>query len=502
MRHRLSLPRKIRLVLVVLLAVLVLQLSQKAGPPAAEAYDFVGAMSNVIPFAGFIRAFGTRNRVYREANSYINEQKDYYDRLQTKARELYVSRNLANESRSQTGAYTKVSVLIAQERKASLDFAESKKRAARAEFLDKFEKAIIARVLNSGAAQRLLKAMSAGLRAAQGRLDEALSHLAGEEGGFLGTLAKVRRQAARMHVLAGAIGGRGGGQIAKTMSKLVRTIDNTTGTFSQPISDVNADLDDLADMVESLESQNMVAMGATTPNDFVIRLVSADADDPVLDAILGILDQKSGRGDGTIREQARQKILTGFIIRCARMSAGFGDLLAKVEADIDSEGDVGDVSLCQAITDLLEEGKDLETAVQEAAAQEGTAEESADPYLKLLSVETKDGWCFPRNENLENTICEYTLEWQLEYLAQGPSVGLQCVRKGVDHYLSEIPTGKTFQQQSGVWAHSMTTGGFYPDLGDYDEFFYCDMFEGNLGGQFVTRVEAHIVAPLNTVREP
>jgi hypothetical protein len=197
-------------------------------------------MSNVIPFAGFFNAFRVRNKVYREANAFIDEEKDYYDRLQNKARELYVARDLAPKKRSQTGAYVKVTVLISQERKAALDFAESKKKAAREEFMDKFEKAILTLILNTCAAQRLIKAMSAGIRAAQGRLDEAVAHLAGESGGFLGDIAKVRRQAARMHVLAGAIGGRIGSQIARTMSKLVRTIDNTTGTFTDPLMDVNA----------------------------------------------------------------------------------------------------------------------------------------------------------------------------------------------------------------------------------------------------------------------
>jgi hypothetical protein len=350
----------------------------------------------------------------------------------------------------------------------------------------------------------LIKAISSGIRAAQGRLDEALGHLAGQSGGFLGEIAKVRRQAARMHVLAGAIGGRSGRQIARTMSGLVRTIDNTTGTFTEPLKGVNAELGDMADMIESLESKNLVAMGAETPNDFVIRLINADADDPVLDAILGVLDQKSGRGDGSIREQARQKILAGFIIRCARMGSQYQALLSEMEAGIDSDGEGGgrDVSLCQAVADLMEEGKDLESAVQEVEVKEDTADEPGGPYLKILSVESKDGYCFPAKERSENEICGYTLEWEVEYSSPGPSVGIKCIRQGVDFYESEDFYGEVLQTQSGVWAHSMTTGGFYPELGDYNEHFYCEMYDPHLGGELVTRVDADIVAPLNTVREP
>jgi hypothetical protein len=307
-----------------------------------------------------------------------------------------------------------------------------------------------------------------------------------------------------MHVLAGAIGGRSGSQIARTMSGLVRTIDNTTGTFTEPLMGVNADLGNMADMIESLESKNLVAMGAETPNDFVIRLINADADDPVLDAILGVLDQKSGGGDGTIRDQARQKILAGFIIRCARMGSQYQALLSEMEAGIDPDGEGGgrDVSLCQAVADLMEEGKDLESAVQEVEAKEDTADEPGGPYLKILSVESKDGWCFPAKESSENEICGYTLEWEIEYSSPGPSAGIKCFRQGIDFYESEDFYGEVLQTQSGVWTHSMTTGGFYPELGDYNEHFYCEMYDPHFGGELVTRVDADIVAPLNTVKEP
>ncbi len=497
-------PRKVRLFYIVLLVTLVAQLMPAGNPGPAEAYDFVDAMSNVIPFAGFFNAFRGRNRVYREANTFIDERKDYYDRLQNKARELYVERDLAPKNRSQTGAYTKVTVLIAKERKATLDFAESKKKAAREEFLDKFEKAILARVLNSGAAQRLIKAISSGIRAAQGKLDEAIGQLTGESGGFLGELAKIRRQANRMHVLAGAIGGRGGSQIARTMSGLVRTIDNTTGTFTEPLMDVNADLGNMADMMESLESKNLVAMGAETPNDFVIRLIDADADDPVLDAILGVLDQKSGKGDGSIREQARQKILAGFIIRCAQMGSQYQNLLAEMEAGIESDGEDGerDVSLCQAVADLMLEGKDLESAVQEVEGKEETADEPEGPYLKFLFVEGRDGWCFPELEGLENEICGYTLEWRLEYSAPGATAGLRCTKQGADIYLGEDHYSETVRTPSGIWEHTMNTGGFYPALGDYIEHLTCEMYDPNITGDLVTQVEADIVAPLTSVRQP
>ena len=349
----------------------------------------------------------------------------------------------------------------------------------------------------------MIKAISSGIRAAQGRLDEALGLLGGEEGGFLGEIAKIRRQANRMHVLAGAIGGRGGSRIARTMSGIVRTIDNTTGPFTRPLGDVQAELGGIADMMESLESKNFVAMGAERPNDFVIRLVNADADDPVLDAILGVLDQNAGNGDGSIREQARQKILAGFIIRCARMGSQYQDLLSEVEGGINSdEDDKPDASLCQAVAELLAEGKDAKTAIEEVEAKEETADEPEGPYLKILSVEAKDGWCFPEKENLENEICGYTLEWQLEYSAPGATAGIKCFRQGADFYESEDFYGNTFQTQSGVWDHSLTTGGFYPELGNYDEHFYCEMYDPNLGGEFVTRVDADIVAPLTTVREP
>ena len=186
------------------------------------------------------------------------------------------------------------------------------------------------------------------------------------------------------------------------------------------------------------------------------------------------------------------------------MGSRYQDLLAEMEVGIDADGEGGqrDVSLCQAVADLLEEGKDPQSAIEEAEAEKETADEPGDPYLKILSVETKDGWCFPDDGHSENEICQYTLEWQLEYSAPGPAHGIKCIRQGVDFYESENFYGKMFETQSGVWEHSMTTGGFYSELGNYDEHFYCEMYVPYLdGGELVTRVDADIVAPLTTVRE-
>ena len=47
----------------------------------------------------------------------------------------------------------------------------------------------------------------------------------------------------------------------------------------------------------------------------------------------------------------------------------------------------------------------------------------------------------------------------------------------------------------------MTAGGFYPELGNYPEHFYCEMYVPDLEGEFVTRVDTDIIAPLTTVRE-
>jgi hypothetical protein len=54
MKDRFLMSRKARLALAVLLVAMLVQLTPAGEHSAAEAYDFVGAMFNVIPFAGFI----------------------------------------------------------------------------------------------------------------------------------------------------------------------------------------------------------------------------------------------------------------------------------------------------------------------------------------------------------------------------------------------------------------------------------------------------------------
>ncbi|HET6443112.1 MAG TPA: hypothetical protein VFI27_00910 [candidate division Zixibacteria bacterium] len=48
----------------------------------------------------------------------------------------------------------------------------------------------------------------------------------------------------------------------------------------------------------------------------------------------------------------------------------------------------------------------------------------------------------------------------------------------------------------------MTTGGVFPELGDYGEHFYCELYAPHLGGELVTRVDAGVVASLMTVKLP
>ena len=513
MRKRMLLSKKARAIMAVMVLALLVQFlpfsladkSTVAGPKSAEAYDFLTTLSNVVPFAGIFNAFRVRNRVYKEANAFIDEEKDYHARLQAKAREMYVNRNLGIGRRSQTGSYMKVSVLIDQERRASLDFAESKKKAAREEFLDQFQKAILTRVINSGAAQELIRAMSAGLRAAQGKLGEALDVIGGGSGGALATLAKINRQASRLQALSGVIGGRGGQRISATMAKITGWYDRVTGTFTVPISQVNEELGKIADQVEGYQTANMLAGGAQTPSDFVIRLVEANSEDPVLDAILGVIDSGS-QGNASIREEARQKILIGFVMRCARMGSELHEILSELVAEMDPNYEPRELkqSRCQEVADLLRRAEEGDQSVDEIlSTEEETVEEGSGEPLKFLSLETRDGWCFPRSKYAESDHCSYTIDWKLAFSSPTDSAGLRCILYSVDVYSSVSENGQYFQSPAGVWEYSLVYGGFYPEMGEHTEKLVCELYDAPISsGELVSRVEADIVAPLTTIREP
>jgi hypothetical protein len=185
------------------------------------------------------------------------------------------------------------------------------------------------------------------------------------------------------------------------------------------------------------------------------------------------------------------------------MGTKFQETLAKLESDAAADEDEErELSLCQSIAELLDDGEEEKT-VEELVEEEKdeAAEEPTTNSLKLISVETYDGWCFPHNESLENGICHYDIEWEVEYSLTSGSAHLICESPEVGatkliQYVSQL-----VRAPSGTWKHSTNFNGFYPELGNYPEKFYCELRIPDLDGEVVARVDTEIIAPLTTVRE-
>lgn len=176
--------------------------------------------------------------------------------------------------------------------------------------------------------------------------------------------------------------------------------------------------------------------------------------------------------------------------------------------EANSEGDSNSTTGTEGTDDSLEESIQQDAGISEEETAEDqvpvlTTDEVSGEPLKILFLETKDGWCFPKKERSESQICGYTIDWKVEYSSPGETAGLKCIVEGVDNYNSETERGQFFQSPTGVWEFSLDVSGFYPELGEYTEKFFCDLYDANFSdGELVSRVEIDIIAPLTTIRDP
>ena len=291
-RHTTSLVNKAWRLLVVLSLLL----------PAALATDVQEAQAgfgDFLPFVKVISGLMKRNRVYREANSFIKDKAEYYDALHAKAREMLQERELYDVPirDSQVGAFIKVVALIEGERDSMYDFAESEKKAARTEFINTIQEEVTDRMLASTPATRVLGAMTQGINSSQDFLDSALNKLAGDGGGFLEDVAKVRRIADRMTIAGQVIGGDVGKSIREAGAKVVEMIDKPTKEIEEGLIQVQEELGALGDLVSGLRGTNFKPTASQTTRDVIISLVTGeDSESAVVNEIVDMLVAKHGGG--------------------------------------------------------------------------------------------------------------------------------------------------------------------------------------------------------------
>lgn len=379
-----------------------------------------GFFSNVVPFARIVSGLKARNRVYNAANPYIQEKREYYDRLRQKAREQLAAREISGLRDSQVAAYVKLVALIEGEREAMIDFAESEKRAAREQFIDTVEDAAFNRILASGTATRVLGALSKGVNSSQDLVDQALDELAGGGSGALEKVQRVRRIASRVNVAGGLIGGSVGEKIQAVSGTIVQTIDRPTAEIEAGLEQVKGDLAGLQGEVTDLQERGVQPTASQVTRGVAITVVTGEGGDPAVDAIVGVLAGKTARGGGTFRDRARSALIGTFVARCAAIGQRYRETIARLEGEAAGEAVSDEQALapCNAIDlDEIEQ----EILVEEARATTEASGDIAAPDATLpparLFVESyseEQGECFVSSVN-GDTFCDFMVEIDISY---------------------------------------------------------------------------------------
>jgi len=308
--------------------------------------------SDLVPFLRVLIGWRNRNRVYRTVNPFIAEKQAYYDALHAKALEQLAAREVGGLRDSQVAAFVKVVGLIERERQATIDFAESEKRAARETFIDTLEDEIKTRMLASTPATRVLGALSNGVRSSRDFIDRALNELAGGGGGVMAEVHRARRIAARVTLVGQLVGGKFGERIRDAGARVVELIDEPTGEIEAGLAQAQEQLGDLEAMVKDLQAQGYQPTAGEVGQEVLITLITGDEASPAVQAIVDMLVAKAGR-EGGFRTRARDAMLGGAAARCAVKAEQIRQVLFRLEMDIagdeDRAGDEGDLPTCQVV---------------------------------------------------------------------------------------------------------------------------------------------------------
>jgi hypothetical protein len=364
-----------RMISAALALLLTLPLLLGSVAPAVEA----AGPSDLVPFLRVLIGWRNRNRVYRTVNPFIAEKQAYYDALHAKAREQLAAREVVGLRDSQVAAFVKVVGLIERERQATIDFAESEKRAARETFIDTLEDEIKSRMLASTPATRVLGALGNGVRSSRGFIDRALNELAGAGGGIVAEVHRARRIAARVTLVGQLVGGTFGERIRAAGARVVELIDEPTGEIEAGLRQAQEQLGDLEALVEDLQAQGYQPTASEVGQEVLVTLITGGEASPAVQAIVDMLVAKSGREAG-FRTRARDAILGGAAARCAVKVQQIQQVILRLEMDIagdeDQAGDERDLTTCRTI-DLA--GPDEAVAVAPTATPTVVAEASPTP---------------------------------------------------------------------------------------------------------------------------
>jgi len=348
-----------------------------------------GRISRVIPFAGVLIGWKHRNRVYRSAEEFIRERKQYYDALRNTARQQLVQREQLGLRKSQVAAYTKVVALIEQHRQTEMNVAESRKRQARAEFHGRVEDALIYALAGNRLVQQVIDSLRNGVGSAQQALERALSKITSGGSDALRDIQRVRQIAGQLSTVAGVVGGDAGRRLGALSDRIAKTIDQSQASARLIIEQMRGDLRSMDQVLKALKDVGRTPNAGDVIEQVVTRFLpgNGDSGNVSVEAVASILS-KLQVGDGSLKDEARKALNAGFVARCAELAAAYKAQLEALKNSGKPDAPVTPTEPgCRVVkgADLL---KQLEELTTEQPAQVPEAEEPQEPEVLPLVTAT------------------------------------------------------------------------------------------------------------------
>jgi len=309
---------------------------------------------HLIAGARIIKAIGTRNDVYREADDVQGQFRAYYDaRIQTAGRQM-LNREQLGLRPSQFQAYARVKQMLEAERDVALALTEDEKRAAKYAFEGRLTRELLGALVRSPKGQRVLGEIKKTFEEVRDRFSAMEDALRGQNP-VQAVIDELREKVDQ--VKAGAqvlkvLGADVGDRLAKGAASMERFLDQVTSVQVQSADVLSARREELEGLIGELDEQLTVereVRGASDllreeASDRVIKAIfPPGGEEPVEDAVADAiargynknLVQNLGVAAGeieastlaTMSERVRTELLrqrvAGIAEQCGRLS-GFG----------------------------------------------------------------------------------------------------------------------------------------------------------------------------------
>jgi hypothetical protein len=335
-------------------------------------------LSSMIPLLGLVSAWMHRNRTYRNANDFEeDEQAEYADKLavlEQQHQDMKVSPNPNATQEEQEAAYVKNKAALEQEQKLAMDFAESIKGGARHDFNQALKDEIIKTVLATGVVQNLLGDLGQGLRQAQDLVNSALSHLK-SNGDIGGQVQQFNNKAQLLKLAAGLIGGDDGDNLNQTAQDIMDKVNGTEKITEETLTGIKQKLDNAQGILLGLQNTDYVPTTSELTSTLALQLVGLGQGNPTTDAILNVLGFKVGSSPESLRQRWEQLQTQGFRVRCRAWNKNWMATLNTLAEQLSvEESPTEEEVACKEVTpdDLTQTGGEV-VAEPSATTKQGPA---------------------------------------------------------------------------------------------------------------------------------